>query len=327
MNVPREKWEVPTSDFRLPTFLGDRHVTESAGPERGPGGPEPPQRAASTPTNTPSRFTLTGEPIEQPPPNGRASVSAPPGRFSTSHVARMLDPPVSAQAVRNWVHEDPSIVAWRDPETGYPYFDPDALQAWRAKHRPAGVGRGGKREGAGNRHQKWRRSEVVSAVGSVFEQEQGSGGAGEPGSVTQEQLRRAIEDPTSGVLGFAVGRAVHEQAKAAMVLEGLRLKRGEVLDVEEARAAWARALTVLARALEDVPERVAPELVRVVMGEGGVGGVGGVGGEGTETPAEVAQRLTRVFAGLVRGAIDAARVRVADDPVGMVVEGMKGAAA
>ena len=235
----------------------------------------------------------------------------------------MLDPPVSPQAVRNWVHEDPSIVAWRDPVTGYPYFDPDALQAWRQINRPHGLGRGGARPGAGNRHQKWRKTDVVHASGSIFArggEEEGEGpraGGGEgrgPSDYTAEELRRALADPTSVPLGFHAGRAVHELLKAAKVAEEVKAKRGEVLGVEEARAAWGRALTVLARALDDVAERVAPELVRVAMEEREREGI-----EEAEpvTPAEAAQKLSRRFAAAVREAVEAARMRVADDPLGL----------
>ena len=124
---------------------------------------------------TPS-FTLTGEPPspddndESPPPKGRAG-DVPPGLFSTGLVARALDPPVTAQTVRNWLNEGAECAVRHRDGDGNPWFDREALQAWRVKHRPgvAGMGRGGKRNGAGNKHQKWKKTSVLAAVGTVFE--------------------------------------------------------------------------------------------------------------------------------------------------------------
>lgn len=148
-----------------------------------------------------------------------------PDLLTTSQLADRVG--LAASTVRKYA-QDGMPPAGHTPD-GSRLWDEDACRAWLADH-VLDTGHGGRREGAGRK------------PGSSPTTPWHARPTGAP-SMTQQEYNKA--------------RAIKETAIANMKVIELRKMQGELLPVEDVRAAWSEALSNIRRAMDELPKAVA----------------------------------------------------------------------
>ena len=242
---------------------------------------------------------------------------------------------VTAQTIRNWADREGMPVAFTDPKTGARWFDLGRVEAWKDANKvggdgPFSFGRGGRREGAG-RKAKFRTS-GTSGAGA------GGGGmtaasmppppdesdvvdllamGREPvkwtltGAMVLDQAttdlpsdqRRKLAtiamDPTADLATPTAAKIFQVQTQASLLLAKQRHLTGRLVDRDEAASEWEKTLTVLAKGLENLPRRLTPKLMPLLL-------AANEHAAGQELSHQVRVRMET----LVRAAVDELRVEL-----------------
>lgn len=137
-------------------------------------------------------------------------------------------------------------------------FDVAACRKWREMNRPEGVGRGGKQPGAGRPKKNAAPTPPPPPAipPTIRPLAAAAAELDEDAAASSDSLSQVLNDPTCRLLKPAEAKVLADQVRASKThTENLKLT-GAMIDREEATAAWAQALTVMVRAMDNMPARV-----------------------------------------------------------------------